>query len=99
MKDILIECVPNISEGRDLDVIKKIVDSARLVNNVSVLGCEPDSDYNRTVITIAGSPKAVTEAAHNIITKSSELIDMRNHTGNHPRPFIGEFDEVLCRFC
>jgi glutamate formiminotransferase/formiminotetrahydrofolate cyclodeaminase len=94
MKDILIECVPNISEGRDLDVIKKIVDSARLVNNVSVLGCEPDSDYNRTVITIAGSPKAVTEAAHNIITKSSELIDMRNHTGNHPR--MGAVD--VCPF-
>ncbi len=94
MSDVLIECVPNISEGRNLDIIKEIVDSARNIDNVFILGCEPDSDYNRTVITIAGSPESVTEAAYNIIAKSSELIDMRNHTGNHPR--MGAVD--VCPF-
>ena len=69
MSDILIECVPNISEGRDLEIIKSIVDSARLVDGAFILGCEPDSDYNRTVITIAGEPEAVTEAAYQHIIK------------------------------
>ena len=59
-----------------------------------MLGCEPDSDYNRTVITIAGEPQAVIQAAYKLIIKSSELIDMRNHTGNHPR--IGAVD--VCPF-
>ncbi|MDE0953979.1 MAG: glutamate formimidoyltransferase [Candidatus Poseidoniales archaeon] len=94
MDGILIECVPNISEGKDLDIIESIVNSARSVDGVFVLGCEPDSDYNRTVITIAGNPKAVTKAAYQIILKSSELIDMRNHTGNHPR--MGAVD--VCPF-
>ena len=65
MSDVLIECVPNISEGKDLKVIDAIVDSARSVDGAFVLGCEPDSDYNRTVITIAGKPKAVIQAAYN----------------------------------
>jgi glutamate formiminotransferase/formiminotetrahydrofolate cyclodeaminase len=94
MSGILIECVPNISEGRDLEIIKSIVDSARLVDGAFILGCEPDSDYNRTVITIAGEPEAVTEAAYQLILKSSELIDMRKHKGNHPR--MGAVD--VCPF-
>ena len=94
MSGILIECVPNISEGKDLKVIETIVDSARNVEGVFVLGCEPDSDYNRTVITIAGAPKAVIQAAYNIIIKSSEVIDMSKHTGNHPR--MGAVD--VCPF-
>ena len=53
MNNVLIECVPNISEGRDLDIINSIVDSAREIEGVKVLGCEPDSDYNRTVITLS----------------------------------------------
>jgi glutamate formiminotransferase len=85
MSDILIECVPNISEGRNIDVIDAIVDTARSVEGAFILGCEADSDYNRTVITIAGEPEAVTKAAYQLILKSSELIDMRNHKGNHPR--------------
>ena len=94
MSDVLIECVPNISEGKDLKVIDAIVDSARSVDGAFVLGCEPDSDYNRTVITIAGKPKAVIQAAYNLIIKSSELIDMRKHSGNHPR--MGAVD--VCPF-
>ena len=77
MNGILIECVPNISEGRNLDIINLIVDSARQIEGVKVLGCEPDSDYNRTVITTAGDPPSVTKGAYAIILKSLELIDMR----------------------
>ena len=56
MDNVLIECVPNISEGRNLEIINSIVESAKQIKGVKVLGCEPDSDYNRTVITIAGDP-------------------------------------------
>tara|TARA_Y100000768_G_scaffold154642_1_gene115515 strand:+ start:1251 stop:2297 length:1047 start_codon:yes stop_codon:yes gene_type:complete len=94
MNNILIECVPNISEGRNLDIINSIVDSARQVEGVKVLGCEPDSDYNRTVITIAGDPVSVTKGAYAIILKSLELIDMSKHSGNHPR--MGAVD--VCPF-
>ena len=94
MNNVLIECVPNISEGRDLDIINSIVDTAREIQGVKVLGCEPDSDYNRTVITIAGDPVSVTKGAHAIIIKSLELIDMRRHSGNHPR--MGAVD--VCPF-
>ena len=94
MSEIIIECVPNISEGRNLEIINSIVDSARVIDGVSVLGCEPDSDYNRTVITIAGDPTSVTKGAYAIILKSLELIDMREHNGNHPR--MGAVD--VCPF-
>lgn len=94
MNNILIECVPNISEGRNLDIINSIVDSARHIEGINILGCEPDSDYNRTVITIAGHPDSVTKGAYAIILKSLELIDMKEHTGNHPR--MGAVD--VCPF-
>ena len=83
MNDTLIECVPNISEGRNLDIINAIVDSARKIDGVNILGCEPDSDYNRTVITIAGHPDSVTKGAYEIILKSLELIDMRTVSYTH----------------
>ena len=105
MNGILIECVPNISEGRNLDIINLIVDSARQIEGVKVLGCEPDSDYNRTVITIAGDPASVTKGAYAIILKSLELIDMRSHSGNHPRmgavdvcPFVPLSDNSM-KYC
>ena len=94
MDNVLIECVPNISEGRNLEIINSIVESAKRVKGVKVLGCEPDSDYNRTVITIAGDPVSVTKGAHAIILKSLELIDMSKHSGNHPR--MGAVD--VCPF-
>ena len=55
----IVECVPNISEGRDSEKIARIIDVVRGMENCAVLGVEPDSDYNRTVITIAGEPSAV----------------------------------------
>ena len=90
----IIECVPNISEGRDLEKIEKIVAAASGVHGCSVLGVEPDADYNRTVITIAGEPNSVKEAAYNLIESAIANIDMRIHKGEHPR--LGVVD--VCPF-
>lgn len=90
----IVECVPNISEGRDLEKIERIVNAARNIDGCKVLGVEPDSDYNRTVITLAGNPSSVLEGAKMLITKACEEIDMRNHSGEHPR--LGAVD--VCPF-
>ena len=90
----LIECVPNISEGRNQDIITQIVDSIPQNENCSVLSVEPDADYNRTVITIAGSPNEVYIAAYKLIESAVELIDMTKHQGEHPR--LGVVD--VCPF-
>jgi len=84
MSNAIVECVPNISEGRDTDKIERIVDAAR-AEGVKILGVEPDPDYNRTVITFAGSEDSVERAALGLIRKAIEEIDMRTHTGEHPR--------------
>jgi len=94
MTNRIVECVPNFSEGTDLDVIKAISDSGRGIDGARVLGIEPDSDYNRTVLTIAGEPDAVLESAFRVIKSASENIDMRMHKGEHPR--IGAVD--VCPF-
>ena len=94
MDRALIECVPNISEGRNLELIDEIVNRIPQNENCSVLSVEPDSDYNRTVITIAGSPNDVYLAAYNLIEAAVELIDMANHQGEHPR--LGVVD--VCPF-
>ena len=80
----IVECVPNISEGRDIDKINRIVDAAR-IDGVKILGVEPDPDYNRTVITFAGTMNEVEQAAILLIRKAIEEIDMRTHSGEHPR--------------
>lgn len=90
----IVECVPNISEGRDQEKIQRIIQSVDQVSNCAVLGVEPDSDYNRTVITIAGDPESVAEAAFLLVKKSIEEIDMRTHEGEHPR--LGAVD--VCPF-
>ncbi|MFA7576754.1 MAG: glutamate formimidoyltransferase [Candidatus Muiribacteriota bacterium] len=81
----IVECVPNFSEGRDLKKIKQITDAIEEVNGVKLLDVDPGAATNRTVVTIAGSPEAVVEAAFRGIKKASEVIDMRNHTGAHAR--------------
>lgn len=86
----LIECVPNFSEGRDMDVINRIVAAIGSVDGVSVLNVDPGAATNRTVVTFIGEPEAVTEAAFRGVAKAQELIDMRRHTGEHPR--IGATD-------
>jgi glutamate formiminotransferase/formiminotetrahydrofolate cyclodeaminase len=81
----LIECVPNFSEGRDLNVIKQITDEIESVEGVKLLNVDPGKATNRTVVTFVGGPEAVTEAAFRAIKKAGELIDMSRHKGEHPR--------------
>ncbi len=81
----IIECVPNFSEGRDMGVIDKITDEIRSVEEVVLLDVDPGKDTNRTVVTFAGSPEGVAEAAFLAIKKASELIDMAKHKGAHAR--------------
>lgn len=85
MNEKLIECVPNFSEGRDLSVIKQITDEIERIENVKLLDVDPGADMNRTVVTFVGDPEGVKEAAFQAIKKASELIDMKSHTGSHPR--------------
>ena len=81
----LIECVPNISEGRDNIIINKIVDVIESVEGVKLLNVDPGKATNRTVITFVGEPQPVIEAAFLLIEKSKELINMSLHKGEHPR--------------
>jgi len=81
----LIECVPNFSEGRDLEVIRQITDAIKSVEGVSLLDVDPGATTNRTVVTFVGEPEAAVEAAFCGIQKAAELIDMRKHKGAHPR--------------
>ena len=88
----LVECVPNFSEGRDQAKIDAILSAMREVPGVLLLDCESDPDHNRCVITLAGEPEPVTEAAIRGVGRASELIDLMKHTGAHPR--IGATDVV-----
>lgn len=81
----LIECVPNFSEGRDMAVIKQITDEIEKIDGVKLLDVDPGATTNRTVVTFAGTPAEVVEAAFQAVKKAQELIDMRAHQGNHPR--------------
>ncbi len=81
----IIECVPNFSEGVDLNVIKQITDQVETVEGVRLLNVDPGKATNRTVVTFVGNPEAVIEAAFLAIKKAGELIDMSRHKGEHPR--------------
>src|SRR2546421_1486419 len=81
----IIECVPNFSEGRDLEVIRQITAAVESVEGVSLLNVDPGASTNRTVVTFAGTPDAAVEAAFRGIQKAAEVIDMRKHKGAHPR--------------
>ncbi len=85
MQKQLIECVPNISEGRDPKIIETISQIVETVDGVKLLDVDPGKATNRTVITIVGAPEPVIEAAFKLIKKASELIDMSKHSGEHPR--------------
>jgi glutamate formiminotransferase/formiminotetrahydrofolate cyclodeaminase len=84
MKQI-IECVPNFSEGRDMNIIKEITDEIKTVEGVQLLDVDPGAATNRTVVTIAGEPAQVVEAAFRAVKKASQIIDMSKHIGAHPR--------------
>src|ERR1700682_3536574 len=81
----VIECVPNFSEGRDPAKVDALVAVMSAVPGVYVLDREMDPDHNRSVITLAGEPEAVAEAALRGVGKALELIDLTTHTGAHPR--------------
>lgn len=81
----IIECVPNFSEGRDPEVIRQITDQVETVEGVKLLDVDPGAATNRTVVTFAGPPEAVVEAAVRCARKALDLIDMRRHKGEHPR--------------
>jgi glutamate formiminotransferase/formiminotetrahydrofolate cyclodeaminase len=81
----LIECVPNFSEGNDLNIIKQITTEIESVDGVRVLNVDPGKATNRTVVTFVGPPQAVVDAAFLAIKKAAELIDMSKHKGEHPR--------------
>ena len=81
----LIECVPNFSEGRNLEIIKQITDEIETVEGIKLLDVDPGASTNRTVVTFVGEPSEVLEAAFRGIRKAQELIDMRGHHGDHPR--------------
>jgi glutamate formiminotransferase len=92
MIPVMIECVPNFSEGRDPHTILALARVIGHVDRIAVLGFESDADHHRSVITFAGEPEAVLEAAVRVAGKAAELIDLRHHTGVHPR--VGAADVV-----
>ncbi len=88
----LLECVPNFSEGRRPDVVQSIVAAAQSVDGVHVLDLHSDADHNRSVLTLAGESDALSEAVFRAIQRATESIDLREHSGEHPR--IGATDVV-----
>lgn len=81
----IVQCVPNFSEGKNKKIVEEIVDEIRKVDGVRLLDYSMDKDHNRSVVTFIGEPGQVIEAGFNSCKKASELIDMKNHRGEHPR--------------
>lgn len=81
----LVECVPNVSEGRNAGTVRALVAAAKAVRGVYLLDEEMDHDHHRAVLTFVGSPEAVAEAAFRTVRAAAELIDLRTHQGGHPR--------------
>lgn len=90
--DKVIECIPNFSEGRDKKVIEKIMDTLRGKKDVKLLDYSSDEDHNRTVVTFISTPDAIIDAVLDFAAAVYENIDMRKHTGGHPR--MGALDVV-----
>uniref|UniRef100_A0A832MJP3 Formimidoyltransferase-cyclodeaminase n=1 Tax=Eiseniibacteriota bacterium TaxID=2212470 RepID=A0A832MJP3_UNCEI len=88
----LVECVPNISEGRRREVVEQVLQVIAAVRGVILLDHEMDPDHNRSVLTFAGEPEPVMEAAFRVVEKARELIDLNHHSGQHPR--MGATDVV-----
>jgi glutamate formiminotransferase len=87
---MLVECVPNFSEGRKVEIIERIARTIESVNGAVVLGRHMDPDHNRSVITFVAEPDVIVEAAMSAVATAAELIDLRTHAGQHPR--IGATD-------
>ncbi len=88
----LVQCVPNFSEGRDLEKIEKIVEAFRITEGVKLLDYSNDEDHNRLVVTVVGQPVKVKEAVVEAVKRAIELIDMNQHEGQHPR--MGAVDVI-----
>ncbi|MEP7145535.1 MAG: glutamate formimidoyltransferase [bacterium] len=88
----IVECVPNISEGRDENIINACADAVRKVSGVTLLDADPGKSTNRTVFTFVGEPESIVEAAFQFTKTAYELIDMTKHSGEHPR--MGAVDVV-----
>ena len=86
----IIECVPNFSEGQNKETFQAIIEAIKKTEGVKFLNLEPDADYNRVVVTMAGNEKGIIDGAVNACKAASDLIDMRTHKGEHPR--IGATD-------
>src|SRR2546423_8356569 len=82
---VLIECVPNFSEGRKPEVIETIAQAVASIKGVTVLNRHIDPDHNRSVITFVASPDAIVDAALRGVATAAQLIDLRSHKGEHPR--------------
>ena len=90
----IVECIPNISEGRNMEVVEAVLNEVRSTAGVTLLDHSSDPSHNRTVITFLGSPEGVAEAAVKLAKKAAELIDLTKHVGEHPR--MGAVD--VCPF-
>lgn len=88
----IMECVPNFSEGRDLEKIEKIVSAFRAKENVKLLDYSNDTDHNRCVVTVVGEPEALKAAVIEAVGTAVELIDLNKHEGQHPR--MGAVDVI-----
>jgi glutamate formiminotransferase len=88
----ILECVPNFSEGRDLKIVEQIVDPFRKKDGVKLLDFQTDEDHNRSVVTVVGNPDALKQAVVESMGIAIDLIDMRTHSGQHPR--MGAIDVV-----
>ena len=88
----IVECVPNISEGRNTEIIEAVIDEVRAVKGVTLLDYSSDPSHNRTVITFLGNPEGVKEAAVGLAKKAVQLIDLNKHQGEHPR--MGAVDVI-----
>ncbi len=88
----ILECVPNISEGRNLDIVEQVADQIRQVEGVKLLDYSSDPDHNRSVFTYLGAPDKVLEATKAMALKTLELVDMSQQQGSHPR--MGALDVV-----
>src|SRR5574341_950858 len=86
----LLECVPNISEGRDRNKITSLVEEVKKHKRVKLLDASSDKDHHRSVFTFIGEPEAVKDAAFSLAIKAVDLIDMGGHKGGHPRK--GEYE-------
>jgi len=88
----LLECVPNISEGRDQEKISSIAEEVKKHKGIKLLDASSDQDHHRSVFTFIGEPEAIKDAAFSLTMKALDLIDMRDHKGGHPR--LGAVDVV-----